>query len=504
MLAALSACTMPNPAFRAPEAPPAGTTPAGGSGGGTGSSALVPGPIASADGGADAGGTAAIDTGALDPAAPDGGVTAIARNYYDLVSNTPGLVSYWRMGGAPHVADDFNGPQGATLQSRSVAGHSWTLFTAEGAGSQNAVFTNAGRVRKGGSGNRAHYYSSYVPSSADYAVEADLHIKSVLDDVSLIARQNLASNRGMDWYSARFFSGAWEIRRVINDAGVTIASAAAPTLANDTTHRFRMEVSGSNPVVVRVFLDGTLIMTANDSNANRITVVGRAGIRFGALSSPDAVTDTTGFHLDNLRVVPISGSAVTDSRGVNHGTYVGAPSLNVLGALVGDPNAATRMSGTADYATVADAASLDLGDGPFTLEAWVKRNDSAASVQTVMQKGVGSYQFGFHNNRIGLFRYDGDGRGDAVAIATTAQTGVPGYRHYVATKNGGAVKLYVDGIDVTGTVTDLPMSNTTAELGLGGSTIGDFLNGDLDEVAVYKVVLDAAAVAEHHRVGSGR
>jgi hypothetical protein len=505
----LGACTMPNPAFDPAKSPPVlggSDADASPSDGGVGSSindafgtddAAAPGVVPSNpdDGGVP---SSSVDGGLA------GGLAKVASNYFDLVSNTPGLVSYWRMGGVPNLADDFAGTPGTALQSRPVSGYAWTLFTAEGGGSQNAVFTNAGRLRKGGTGNRSHYYSSHVPSSPDYAVEADIHVKSVIDDISLIGRQNLASNNGMDWYSARFFNGGWELRRVINDAGVNLASASTPTLTNDTTYRLRLEMSGSNPVVVRVFLDGTLIMSASDTNANRITVTGRPGLRFGALSSTDAVTDNTGLHLDNLRVVPIGGGVLPDSKGTNNGMYRGAPALNVLGALVGDSNAATRFNASGDYAAVAHSPSLDLGDGPFTLEAWVKRNDSAGSVQTIMHKGMNAYQFGFHNNRVGLFRFDGSGRGEPLALSTTSQTGVTGYRHYVATKNGAAVSLYVDGVDVTGTVTNQTLSNSTADLVLGGSPTGEFLNGDLDEVAIYKAVLDAATVNDHYRIGSGR
>ncbi|HEY0711915.1 MAG TPA: LamG domain-containing protein [Polyangia bacterium] len=518
------ACTMPNPAFRLEERLPGPNV--GNSTGASfidGAASSTPErPDAAADGGAinpgapDVGATNigsgnANDAGSNNPSTNDAGSPStsvdsgsrVSGTYFDVVSNTPGLVSYWRMGVAPNVTDDFAGPAGAALQTRASNGHSWTSFTAEGSGSQNAVFTNAGRVRKGGNGNRAHYYSSYVPPSGDYAVEADLHVKTVIDDVSLIGRQNLASNSGMDWYSARFFNGGWEIRRVINDAGVTIGSATGPALSNDTTYRFRLEIMGTNPVVVRVYLNSRLIMSASDSNANRITAPGRAGLRFGALSSTDAVTDNTGLHLDNFRVVPSTSAAFPDSRGTNNGSYVGAPSLNVMGALVGDANAATRWFGAGDHATVPDSASLDLGDGPFTLEAWVKRNEGDADMATILQKGINAYQFGFFENRIGLFRDDGSGPGAPIAVSTTLQTDTTAYHHYVVTKNGAAVKIYVDGIDVTGPVTNLPLSNTTTPLLLGGLS-DDRLDGDLDEVAIYNVALDAATVSEHHRIGAGR
>ena len=63
------------------------------------------------------------------------------------------------------------------------------------------------------------------------------------------------------------------------------------------------------------------------------------------------------------------------------------------------------------------------------------------------------------------------------------------------TKNGSAVKLYVDGVDRTGPVVNRTIANSADALLIGQGT--GFFNGTLDEVAVYKRALPATAIAAH-------
>ena len=75
-----------------------------------------------------------------------------------------------------------------------------------------------------------------------------------------------------------------------------------------------------------------------------------------------------------------------------------------------------------------------------------------------------------------------------------------GWHHLVVTKSGASVHLYQDGVEVTGTVTNRTLTNGTAQLVLGArrGTASAFLDGLLDEVAIYKTALTPAQVAAHY------
>src|SRR5256886_6010049 len=103
--------------------------------------------------------------------------SVIKPDYYNAVSTTAGLVSYWRMGVRPTASATLSRIAATALQSHT--GDTNDTWTTVGAGN-DAVVTDVARLRKTGTGF-AHYYSSATPSSANYAVAADITVKSVLD-----------------------------------------------------------------------------------------------------------------------------------------------------------------------------------------------------------------------------------------------------------------------------------------------------------------------------------
>ena len=95
-----------------------------------------------------------------------------------------------------------------------------------------------------------------------------------------------------------------------------------------------------------------------------------------------------------------------------------------------------------------------------------------------------------------------------VARSLGTLTDTSGWHHIAATKNGAAVRLYLDGADVTNT-SSIPgsvpaMLNTTSDLIIGrasNATAG--FPGSIDEAAVYSRALSAAEILSHYRA-SGR
>ena len=67
-------------------------------------------------------------------------------------------------------------------------------------------------------------------------------------------------------------------------------------------------------------------------------------------------------------------TAANQVSGSPAGTYAGGLALGGTGALTGDPDKAPTFDGVDDKASVASNAALDLGNGPFSIEIWIKRN----------------------------------------------------------------------------------------------------------------------------------
>jgi hypothetical protein len=424
-------------------------------------------------------------------------LTATADYNLSIMSSSS-LVGYWRLGDNATVADSFTGTVDTALTAHGgEAGASW----AHQAGSTTAVLTDQNRVRRIGTGMSLDYPTATL-SSQDYAVEADLYVRSNLagDRVGVVGRMNTAA---ATYYLVQYqqADNGFHLYKVAAGGAMTALGCWCPggTPTVGTTFRVRLDMSGTTTTTLKVYVDGVLRQTATDSSSP-YTAPGRAGIQDGETGLAADKTNSTGIHLDNFRVVANTGTSVTDSKGANHGSFVGSPLLNEPGTLAGDLNRSIRWDGSSTYATVPHHASLNVTDGPFTLEAWVRRLDNGTGMQTILDKGAGSYQWAFSNNRMGLFK---DG-GSVIVQTTTTQTDTTGFHHYVVTKNGSAVKLYVDGVDVTGTVTDSTLANTTSPLTMGSKGgSADFLNGVQDEVAIYGSVLSPQTIADHYHIAAG-
>jgi hypothetical protein len=193
-----------------------------------------------------------------------------------------------------------------------------------------------------------------------------------------------------------------------------------------------------------------------------------------------------------------SGTSARDAKGANAGTYTNAPTLGSAGALSGYADTATAFDGTNDYVNVPDAAALDLANGPLTIEAWVKRSANNVT-HTIVDKGTNAYKLYLAADNRLTFRKAGVGN----IVASTSTITDTAWHHVAATKSGTTSRLYVDGNDVTGTVTDQALADTTSPLGIGAISGGtaEWWSGSLDEVAVYNAALSAEQVAAHHALG---
>src|SRR4051812_6343678 len=138
-------------------------------------------------------------------------------------------------------------------------------------------------------------------------------------------------------------------------------------------------------------------------------------------------------------------------------SYTGGVALNQPGAFPSDANTSVLLNGATGYVQAAISTALNTADGPLTLEAWVKRS-TPGRVDTIVHKGTGAYQLRFNaDNRLALLKAN---------IAQVAQSTVTvadtSWHYVVATKNAAVTHLFIDGADVTGTVTNQTLTDATS------------------------------------------
>jgi len=195
-----------------------------------------------------------------------------------------------------------------------------------------------------------------------------------------------------------------------------------------------------------------------------------------------------------------SGTVAAEEVASLNGTYIGSPTLGVTGALPADTNKAFTPGSTGKYAEFPDGSGKDLGD-VFSIELWYKRS-TISTFQTVLNAGTNAYNIQINTSNIVDF---GKGSVGTSALSSVALTDTTSWHHLVVTKNGAANKIYLDTVDITGTVTNLTMADNTETLKVGwdGGSVGEEFKGSLDELALYKnVVLTQAQITAHYQAAS--
>ena len=184
-----------------------------------------------------------------------------------------------------------------------------------------------------------------------------------------------------------------------------------------------------------------------------------------------------------------SGTTAIDSSGQGNAGTLAGPTRGA-----GRFGQALAFDGVDDIVSVADANTLDLTNA-MTLEAWVNP-DALADWRTVLVKEqAAGLTYGLYanggNNRPSAHVYVGgeqDTRGTA-SLATGTWT------HLAATYDGSNVRLYVNGTQVSSKAVSGSMATSTGVLHIGGNAFGgEFLDGLVDEVRIYRRALTAGEI----------
>lgn len=205
-----------------------------------------------------------------------------------------------------------------------------------------------------------------------------------------------------------------------------------------------------------------------------------------------------------------SGTVATNSSiGSNTGTITNLPTLNSEGIYKG---AYKFASGSSQYVTVADSASLDLTTAG-TISYWYKRTASGDKVHIAKYNGSGNYSYAlqvFSDNKIYL-TVSGDGTNATYFESTSAPTDTE-WNHLVGVYNGSTLKVYLNGAEVAGTtVGSVPASlfNSTSPLDIGRYTSGapaatHYATGTIDDVRIYNRALQNYEVYNQYLAGKSK
>ncbi len=132
-------------------------------------------------------------------------------------------------------------------------------------------------------------------------------------------------------------------------------------------------------------------------------------------------------------------------------------------------------------------AALDLGNGPFSIEMWIKRNQVNHTDEMISKGTAGAayrVRVSASENKV-IFQ-----KGSNV-LAKSSITIDTSWHHVVVTRaNSTTVNIYVDGVDVTDPAsvnTSFALTNNTSSLAIGSDQASGTVNyfkGQIDAVAL--------------------
>ncbi|MGA9326378.1 MAG: LamG-like jellyroll fold domain-containing protein [Salegentibacter sp.] len=279
------------------------------------------------------------------------------------------------------------------------------------------------------------------------------------------------ASQGAEYYRAQVSLTADFASKILDQDNIATTSVSASGLLNATVYYWRVRASN----------------TAGNSDWSALWSFTTAPV---SPSGGDIVAD---WKMDEN-----GGSALVDVSGYgNNASISGSP-----GWVSGVVGTALHFNGSNQYATAADASSLDLSQS-LTVSAWIKPDRRATQylIKKADQDNIDGYELSLSSNGYIFFRFNQRTAGDTYRLNSVANYPNNGntWMHVAASYDGSAIRIYINGnLDAVKSVSSpVTVNNNQMDLTLGAGNGGyRGFQGAMDEVRIYKVALTAQQIAE--------
>jgi len=215
-------------------------------------------------------------------------------------------------------------------------------------------------------------------------------------------------------------------------------------------------------------------------------------------------------HFNNDSAYGENATRVYDFSGNgNNGTVYSGATWNSSGKI----NGCYQFNGVNGYINVTPITNLNLSDKNYTISLWIWDDAAYATIGTYHRiiswyDGQKNIQVGLGQNNVAPNRMFYITNGNANADAMTAGDVSAGWHHVVAVKNGTNFSIYLDGLLSVGaayTRNDIGLETIQNSLFIGqrGNGAG-YVNGIIDEVAIWNRSLDAKEILNIYKRGALR
>lgn len=205
------------------------------------------------------------------------------------------------------------------------------------------------------------------------------------------------------------------------------------------------------------------------------------------------------------RLEEAAGSSAADSSGNGKtGTYQGSLDLGQAGLITS--GLSLHCHGSNAGVLIASAFSLPTATSPFTFEAWIKT--TATGTRPIVSgrsnaSANANLDFGVNSGKL-YVQPRGDNNAGLITLQSPGNVNDGNTHHVVATRTTAKLwTLYIDGASVATQSDGLTSGCTSLDLAYIGKEARNilFMDGTIDEVAVYQSALSSARVLAHYNAG---
>lgn len=219
-----------------------------------------------------------------------------------------------------------------------------------------------------------------------------------------------------------------------------------------------------------------------------------------AASSTYFAAVTADSPLGYWRLGEATGTTAADSGSGNHpATYVACTQGGAALVTHGGGNLACYGDGATSHIDVGAVAALYGLSRNCSIEAWVKPA-SVAGIYGIWSAGYQGIGFRMNNGNVELLA----DYSVSLHTFTVGMTANAIYHVVLTISSAGLCTLYINGASVGTYSASYSFIGDFARIGADGkgtSTVGTFLSGGIDEVAVYTTALTATRVLAHYNAG---
>jgi uncharacterized repeat protein (TIGR01451 family) len=137
------------------------------------------------------------------------------------------------------------------------------------------------------------------------------------------------------------------------------------------------------------------------------------------------------------------------------------------------------------------------GGSSITIEAWVWIDNTSVNPQAIVSSTGSSDFVHFQAKDSGNNEFYVDAA-QLQTLAAVPETPINTWRHVVLVLSSGNSKLYIDGVQSGSSAATFTSITSSSDVRIGmGTSPGRFLNGRIDEVAIYNTALSQAQIQSH-------